>query len=103
LAGILALFGLYSDQREKELSDRLGKISDDELQFSGNVWGMRMILERSLNEIGSRLGPPGTMDARNVPAAAQALGEYAESFSELESDANHAALQLQGLIDDLSR
>lgn len=102
LGGMLALFGFSSPQREQDLAEGLRKIGDDELQFHSNVWKMRAILEGSLNDIGSRLGPPGSMDARNVPAAADALGEYATRFGKLESDANYAALELQGLIDELS-
>lgn len=103
LAGMLKLFGLNSDQKERELSDALGRVYDDEMQFHSNVWNMRMILERSLDDIGQKLGPPGSMDATNVPIAAAALGEYAEQFSRLEAEANYTALQLQGLVDELSR
>ncbi|MFX0197880.1 MAG: hypothetical protein ACFFCW_17295 [Candidatus Hodarchaeota archaeon] len=103
LAGMLKLFGLSSDQREQELSNALDNIYDDEMQFHSNVWNMRMVLERSLEDIGKKLGPPGAMDAKNVPTAAKALGEYAEHFSKLESDANYVALQLQGLVDELSK
>lgn len=103
LVGMLKLFGLNSDQRERELSGALGRVYDDEMQFHSNVWNMRMILERSLDDIGQRLGPPGAMDARNVPTAAKSLGEYAEYFSKLEAEANYTALQLQGLVDALSR
>ena len=103
LAGMLKLFGLSSDQLEQELSDALDNIYDDEMQFHGNVWNMRMVLERSLDDIGKKLGPPGTMDAENVPTAAKTLGEYAEHFGKLESDANYAALRLQGLVDELSK
>lgn len=103
LTGMLALFGLSSPQREQDLAEGLRKIGDDDLQFLSYMRIMRIILEGSLNDIGSRLGPPGSMDARNVPAAAEVLGEYATRFGKLESDANFAALQLQGLIDELSR
>ena len=103
LAGMLKLFGLSSDRREQELSKALENIYDDEMQFHSNVWQMRMVLERSLDEIGTILGPPGTMDAKNVPTAAKTLGEYAEHFGKLESDANYEALRFQGLIDELSK
>ena len=103
LANMLKFFGLRSDEREKELSAALNRVYDEEMEFHSNVWNMRMILEKSLDDIGRKLGPPGTMDAKNVPEAAKALGEYATHFSKLESDANHAALDLQRLVDELSK
>ena len=103
LASMLKLFGLDSGQREKELYDALGSVYRDEMQFYSNVWNMRMTLERSLDDIGKKLGPPGAMNAEDVPAAAKALGEYEKHFRRLESDANHAALELQRLVDELSK
>ncbi len=102
LANLFELFGLKSAEREARLSDGLRQIYDEEMQFHSNVWNMRMILERALDDIGQRLGPPGTMQASNIPAAASALGEYAEYFSKLESEANYAALQLERLVNQMS-
>ena len=60
-------------------------------------------MEVTLDNIQSKLGSAGSMDPRNVAKAAQALGEYAEQFSKLESDANYAALQLQETINELDQ
>ncbi len=103
LASMFKLFGLNSDQMEQELASALDQVYNEEMQFHSNVWTMRMVLERSLDDIGQKLGSPGAMDARYVPTAAKILGEYAEHFSKLETEANYAALQLQTLVDELSR
>jgi len=103
LTSMLKLFGLNSDQKEQELSSALDKVYDEEMQFHNNVRNMRMILERSLDDIGQKLGQSGAMDAKNVPTAAKALGEYADYFSKLETEANYASLELQSLVDELSR
>jgi hypothetical protein len=43
------------------------------------------------------------MDARNLPTAAKALGNYAELFSKHETEVNYALIQLQRLADEFSR
>jgi hypothetical protein len=103
LMGLFKLFGFDSRERELQLVEALQRIYDDEMQYHSNVYAMGRTLQVTLDDIHSKLGPGGSMDPRNVPKAAQALGEYAELFSKLESDANYAALQLQETINDLDR
>jgi hypothetical protein len=73
------------------------------MQFHHNVFRMRTTLEEVLRVVGDELGSAGSMDPKNVPKAAAVLGEYADLFSRMESNANYSALQLQELIDRLSR
>ena len=105
-AGFRNLFGLIgvdSEERERQLAGALQRIYDDEMEFHHNVYGMRRTLECALDAIGDELGPPGAMDPENVPNAAATLGEYAEVFGNLESDANYAAYQLQEVITRLEK
>jgi hypothetical protein len=101
LANMFKLFGFDTKEREQKLADGLAYVYDEESQIHAAVWNLGWIVTLSLDEINKKLGPPGVMDAKNVPAAAKLLGEYAEVFSELEANANFAALQLQRLVDEL--
>jgi hypothetical protein len=101
LRSLFRLIGVDSEEREEQLGNALTRIYDDEMQFHHNVYGMRQTLESALEAVGSDLGPRGTMDPKNVPKAAATLGEYADIFNELESNANYAAFQLQQLITGL--
>jgi antitoxin (DNA-binding transcriptional repressor) of toxin-antitoxin stability system len=103
LSSLASLFGLRSKERELEVATALRRIYNDEMQFHHNVYGMRTVLQRALEAVEGELGPPGTMNPANVPRAAAVLGEYADAFSRLESDANYGALQLQELANDLQR
>jgi hypothetical protein len=102
LIGLFKLFGFDSEERERKLATALQRIYDDELQYHENVYEMRRTLEVTLDDVQSKLGPAGSMDPENVPKAAQTLGEYAEVFSKLESDANYAAFELQKAINELN-
>ncbi len=103
LPDMFALLGLNSREREEELSNALQEVYNEELAIHVSGWNLHRILNQALDEINAALGPPGVMDAANVAAAAALLGEYAEPFNKLESQANFAALQLQHLIDELMR
>lgn len=101
MRSLFRLIGIDSVPREIQLAEALHSIYDDEMEYHRNIYGMRQTLERALEAIGDELGPPGSMDPANVPKAAAALGDYAEVFGKLESDANYAAFQLQELITGL--
>lgn len=98
---LLLLFGIDSAKRDKEFSDALEKIYDDEKQGYILVERLSQALQRALNEVGDALGPPGTALPANVPQAAVLLGEYAAAFGALETQGNYLALELQQSIDAL--
>jgi hypothetical protein len=98
---LLLLFGIDSAERDREVADSLQDIYDEEMQAYRLASQLSLALQLALSEISKVLGPPGTMQPGNVPAAAALLGEYAEAFSRLESTSNYVALELQQSIDVL--
>lgn len=99
----LELFGLRSKKRERELGEAIQRVYNEEEQFHTNALQMYWALNGALDDVASKLGPPGMMDAKNVPIAAATLGEYAERFRRLEADANYMGLQIQTLVDELTK
>lgn len=102
LKSVFAVFGLHSADRERQLSQALGEIYDEEMEFYRNVDAMTRALEASLAVVQTTLGPPGVLDPGKVPAAAGVLGEHAVVFADLESQCNYTALELQSSIDTLA-
>ena len=101
LTTLSAALGLHSTEKEKDLASALQGIYFEEMQYHRDVYVMAEAIKAALNAIQDKLGPPGVIDPKNVPAAATTLGEYATAFSEIESRCNHNALELQTSIDVL--
>jgi hypothetical protein len=101
LGRLLLLFGIDAAKREQEVLRALEDIYNEEMQGYRLVHGLSQSLQRALDDVGSALGPPGTALPQNVPTAAALLGEYADAFSALETEANYLALELQQSIDAL--
>jgi len=101
LKSLFSVLGLYSEERELELSQALQSIYDEEMQYHQNVYSMTKAIGLSLEAIQNTLGPSGMIDPAKLPDAAKLLGEYADKFSKLEANCNYNALQLQRSIDQL--
>jgi hypothetical protein len=101
LSRMLILFGIDAAEADRKVSQALNDIYDEEMQGYRLAGALTGALQRALEEVARALGPAGTMDPKNVPAAAKLLGEYADAFSVLESAANFVALDLQQSIDAL--
>lgn len=103
MQNLFELMGVKSRTRERRLAGALAEIHNSEMVFHRNIYGMRYTLETALSAVSDELGPRGSMTPSRVRRAATLLGEYAQLFGKLESEANYAALQLQELITDLER
>jgi hypothetical protein len=101
LGRLLLLLGIDAAEREQEVLRALGDIYNEEMQGYRLMHGLSQALQQALDDVGGALGPPGTALPQNVPAAAALLGEYADAFSALETQANYLALELQQSIDAL--
>jgi hypothetical protein len=101
LSRLLLLFGIDSAKREQDFIAALEEIYDDEMQGYLLVQKLSQALQLALDDVAKTLGPPGSALPGNVPAAAALLGEYASAFSELETQSNYLALELQESIDSL--
>lgn len=102
LSRLLLLFGLDSAERDRQVAEALKEIYDEEIQGYKLVAQLSFALQTALNSISEALGPPGTMDPKNVAAAAKLLGEYAVVFQRLETQSNYLALDIQQSIDVLT-
>lgn len=101
LTSLAAALGLHSPEREQELAEALGKIHDEEMEYHAGTHRMAKAVKAALQAVQDALGPPGLIDATQVPAAAVLLGEYATAFEKLEANCNYNAFELQTSIDVL--
>jgi hypothetical protein len=98
---VLLLIGVDSAERDHQVAAALNRIYDDETDSYRLVQQLTTALRLALDDISQTLGPSGTMDPKNVPAAAELLGEYAKLFEPLESESNYLVFTIQDAINEL--
>lgn len=101
LRSLFSFLGLHSEAREDALAEALQRIYDEEMDYHQNVAAMEAAIGLSLRAVQDAMGPPGMIDPARIPDAARVLGEHAEAFARIETDANFSALDLQDSIDRL--
>jgi hypothetical protein len=95
------LIGLRSEERERDLIKALDNIFEADTNFLLGVRDMQRIISEALDAVQMELGPPGMMFPENVPKAAEVLGNYAQLFAKIESEAEFEAWCLKELVDEL--
>lgn len=98
---VLQLIGIKTAEKEQEVLRALKHISDEEMQGYLMVHRLSGALKQALDEVGKALGPSGVALPHNVPIAADLLGEYADAFGALETQANYLALELEESVISL--
>lgn len=101
LAGIFALMGLNSPQKEKELAERLDKLSYEDFELANTAEIMLNCLENALKDVQNALGDGGAMYPENVPKAASLLSQYSPQFEMMEEQASDAVKEISKLVQAL--
>ena len=102
LHSLFGLLGFNSPEEEAELGRRLQQIYDEEMDFYLTVDKMSSAVNGAMAHVQETLGPPGRMDPRNVPAAAELLGQYSMRFGDLQSRCVSVAGALKMMIQELT-
>jgi hypothetical protein len=102
LGSLFNLLGINSKEREKELSENLFKIYEEDHMFHMVVDKMIVAITQTFNAVQAKLGSAGTMNPANVKEAARVLGAQADKFSRIESRCLYLAGELENVINDIS-
>jgi hypothetical protein len=100
-AKIFALLGLNSPEKEKELGERLDKLSYEDFELANSAEIMLKCLEDALRDVQDALGDGGAMFPQNVPNAASLLSEYGPEFERMEKRASDAVKEMSDLVQAL--
>lgn len=92
---LFSLFGKKAQQRSLELASSIGEFYADDQQMIQLLRRTLQLAEDAIKDVENALGPPGTANPHNLPAAAALLGTYAVMFEK-----PHA--ELHSLADALS-
>lgn len=101
LAGIFALLGLNSPKNEKELAERLDKLSYEDFEVANSAQIMLTCLKEALTDVQNALGEGGAMYPENVPQAASLLSQYGRQFEMMEEQASDAMTAMTELVQEL--
>lgn len=102
LRSLFGLLGVDSRKQEAELGERLEQIYEEDMALYATVDKMSAAVNGAMEHIQRTLGPHGKMQPKNVPAAAELLGQYSLRFSDLQSRCVSVAGDLKLMIREVS-
>lgn len=95
------LLGLRSPEKEKELGEKLDKLSFEDFAVANSANQMLECLELALQDVQNTLGNGGAAYPENIPAAAALLRQYGLEFAKMEDHAVAAIKIIQEAVDEL--
>ncbi|MCK5104650.1 MAG: hypothetical protein KAR17_17620 [Cyclobacteriaceae bacterium] len=98
---VFSALGIHSAERNRDLSDLLQKLLDEEAQAFYVSGQMSEAVDNALQDIRNTLGPPGQMLPDNLPAAADKLSEYYQKFLSIQNECNFLELQIEQMTRNL--
>ena len=98
---IFSALGIRSADRNRELSDLLQKLLDEEAQAFYVSGQMSNAVDNALKDIRDTLGPPGKLIPQNLPVAAEKLGKYCQKFLTIQNECNFLELQIEQMTRKL--
>ncbi|MCK5210521.1 MAG: hypothetical protein KAI29_24745 [Cyclobacteriaceae bacterium] len=98
---VFSALGIHSAERNRDLSDLLQKLLDEEAQAFYVSGQMSEAVDNALQDIRNTLGPPGQMLPDNLPAAADKLSEYSQKFLSIQNECNFLELQIEQMTRNL--
>ena len=101
--GMQNLFGLLNTGKEqaKKMSRLVQEVYANDGVLLDEFQNMAKATTLALNDVQSKLGPPGLMKAENVPAAAKLLGRYQTEFLPVQLEADDTKRELRSLVNEL--
>lgn len=94
---LFGILGLASGQADR-LQDQFNDLYVVDAQIIDMLKELIKAAETALQEVSDALGPPGSADPKNVPAAAALLGNYIHEFRNLRTSIDDVAQQLEDAI-----
>jgi hypothetical protein len=100
-SSIFSKLGITAPERQLELATKLDALAFEDFQVASGAKTMLACVRAALDDIQDALGPGGTMDPKNLPAAASLLGHYAGAIRPIERTATETASEIQNSIAEL--